>query len=158
MAWRPEAGDLSLKFFVEGDLADIVWPEPGPQERADELWRYTCLEAFVAAQHEAGYLEFNFAASQRWAAYSFDGYRAGMTPVAVALEHSPRAMKSPLVATLEADLANLPGVAPDARWRLALTAVIEHVSGERSYWSARHPPGKPDFHHPDSFALELAPP
>ena len=38
---------------------------------------------------------------------------------------------------------------------LALSAVIEHLDGRISYWALRHPPGKPDFHHPQGFALEL---
>jgi hypothetical protein len=29
------------------------------------------------------------------------------------------------------------------------------LSGALSYWALRHPPGKPDFHHPAGFALEL---
>jgi hypothetical protein len=33
--------------------------------------------------------------------------------------------------------------------------VIEEVSGVFSYWALNHPPGEPDFHHPDAFALEL---
>jgi len=39
--------------------------------------------------------------------------------------------------------------------RLALSAVIEEERGRLSYWALRHPPGKPDFHHPDAFALAL---
>jgi len=39
---------------------------------------------------------------------------------------------------------------------LGLSAVIEETSGRKSYWALAHPPGKPDFHHTDSFALELA--
>ncbi|MBI3061386.1 MAG: hypothetical protein HYY83_05345 [Deltaproteobacteria bacterium] len=27
--------------------------------------------------------------------------------------------------------------------------------GTISYWALKHPPGKPDFHHPDAFALEI---
>jgi hypothetical protein len=45
-----------------------------------------------------------------------------------------------------------------ARRRLAclgLSAVIEDLDGVLSYWALRHPPGKPDFHHPDTFALEI---
>jgi hypothetical protein len=33
--------------------------------------------------------------------------------------------------------------------------VIEAADGSLSYWALRHPPGKPDFHHRDAFALEL---
>ena len=32
---------------------------------------------------------------------------------------------------------------------------IEDEAGALSYWALRHPPGKPDFHHPAGFALEL---
>jgi hypothetical protein len=35
--------------------------------------------------------------------------------------------------------------------------VVEDQSGKLSYWAVRHPPGKPDFHHPDCFALDLEP-
>jgi hypothetical protein len=38
---------------------------------------------------------------------------------------------------------------------LALSAVIEDSAGTLSYWALRHPAGKPDFHHPQAFALEL---
>jgi hypothetical protein len=41
---------------------------------------------------------------------------------------------------------------------LALSAVVEERNGALSYWALRHSPGKPDFHHPEAFALELAPP
>jgi hypothetical protein len=42
------------------------------------------------------------------------------------------------------------------RLRVALAAVIEGGNGKLSYWGLRHPPGKPDFHHPNGFALEVA--
>jgi hypothetical protein len=32
---------------------------------------------------------------------------------------------------------------------------VEDRSGSLSYWALRHAAGKPDFHHPDAFALEL---
>ena len=38
---------------------------------------------------------------------------------------------------------------------IGLAAVIEETSGTLSYWALRHAPGKPDFHHPDAFALAL---
>ena len=41
---------------------------------------------------------------------------------------------------------------------IALAAVIEDENGRLSYWGLRHPPGKPDFHHPNGFALEVARP
>ena len=42
--------------------------------------------------------------------------------------------------------------------RIALSAVIEEIDGTKSYWALRHPPGPPDFHHRDCFALTLGAP
>jgi len=39
--------------------------------------------------------------------------------------------------------------------KLALSAVVEDDSGRLAYWALKHAPGKPDFHHPDGFVLEL---
>jgi hypothetical protein len=50
-------------------------------------------------------------------------------------------------------LADLRGA---ACLRIALAAVIEDNSGRLSYWGLRHPPGNPDFHHPNGFALDVA--
>ena len=44
----------------------------------------------------------------------------------------------------------------DGMWRLGLSAIIEETSGHRSYWALAHPPGKPDFHHHDCFAVEVS--
>jgi hypothetical protein len=49
----------------------------------------------------------------------------------------------------------LPALHPAVPLRLALSAVIEEDGGMLSYWALKHPPGKPDFHHPDAFALEI---
>jgi hypothetical protein len=46
----------------------------------------------------------------------------------------------------------------DAAGGLGLSAVIEEANGRLSYWALAHPPGKPDFHHSDCFALELPAP
>jgi hypothetical protein len=45
-----------------------------------------------------------------------------------------------------------------AKLRLGLSAVIEESNGVLSYWALKHPPGNPDFHHPDAFVLEVNPP
>jgi hypothetical protein len=48
-----------------------------------------------------------------------------------------------------------PRLAARAPARLGLTAVIEEADGTRSFWALAHPPGEPDFHHPDCILLEL---
>jgi hypothetical protein len=44
----------------------------------------------------------------------------------------------------------------DGAWRIGLAAVIEDTSGHKSYWALAHPPGKADFPHSDSFALQFS--
>jgi hypothetical protein len=39
--------------------------------------------------------------------------------------------------------------------RLGLASVIEDKARVLSYWSLKHPAEKPDFHHRDSFVVEL---
>ena len=43
----------------------------------------------------------------------------------------------------------------DAAGAAGLAAVIRGVDGAIGYWALAHPSDKPDFHHPDSFALDL---
>lgn len=132
-------------------------PPPATAVHTDGLWRHTCFEAFIRPSSGNGYWEFNLAPSAQWAAYRFDGYRSGMRPVGeaptlIGIESTPE--RYGLQAVL--DLERLPGLAGSASWRLGLAAVIEDMSGHRSYWALAHPPGQPDFHHLDCFACELA--
>lgn len=48
-----------------------------------------------------------------------------------------------------------PVLATQGPWLASLSAVIEEAHGAQSYWALVHPSDKPDFHHPDSFVLEL---
>ncbi|MFN3353145.1 MAG: hypothetical protein ACK4Z5_06010, partial [Brevundimonas sp.] len=96
-----------------------------------------------------GYLEFNLSPSGRWASYAFDGYRQGMRPAAETVLVAPLS-RTGTRATL-AGTAELPAGAR----RLALSAVIESADGTRTYWALAHPSDKPDFHHPESFVLDL---
>ena len=111
-----------------------------------------------SAVPEAGYCEFNFAPSTQWAAYVFDGYRSFMRD-ADGID-TPRIDIRSDSARLELEVSlDLDSLLPrDAVWQLGLAAVIEETNGRKSYWALAHPPGKPDFHHSDCFALELPAP
>jgi hypothetical protein len=156
---RTAGGLLALHYAIEGDLAGVRLPDPRPTRRADELWRHTCCEAFLAGRGRAGYYEFNFAPSTEWAVYRFDAYRTGMTVVdpierpTITLRVGADRLELEAVVRLTELAAEL----GSAELRLALSAVIEEQSGQRWYWALRRPPGPPDFHHPDSFALPLDP-
>jgi hypothetical protein len=155
---RPRPGNLVLRYFVSGRIGDLRIPPVTAPIRADALWQNTCFEAFVKAPPGPVYYEFNFAPSMQWAAYRFSGYRNGMivaSEIAVPrIDVRSSAAYYTLQASLELD--GLPGLPSDALWRLGLSAVIEEMSGRKSYWALAHPPGSADFHHSDCFTLELA--
>jgi hypothetical protein len=154
-ALRSVPGRLSLRYRIVGPVAELSLPPPGLCERTDELWRHTCLEAFVQSL-DGGYYEFNFAPSSQWAAYRFQGYRSGMAAADLAAPRiEGRSAGEGYELAVETDLIGLADLPADQPWRLGLSAVLEDARGGRSYWAIRHPGGKPDFHHPDSFSLEL---
>jgi hypothetical protein len=154
---RPAPAHLVLDYELHADLAQVRFPEvpPGaPVGPTDGLWRHTCLEVFVGHPAPGPYLEFNFAPSGQWAAYRFSGYRAGMAPLTGIRPPRIEVRTRPDQLLLSADL-ELPRDVAAGRLRLAVTAVVESAEGVLAYWAQRHAPGRPDFHHPHSFALEI---
>ncbi len=156
---RPRVGSLELSYIVAGQMSSIRMPVAAANARSDGLWRHTCFEAFIRASSDIGYYELNFSPSGQWAAYQFSGYRNGMrvadeiTGVPIEVRSSPDGCV--LRASLDPD--RFAGLPPERAWRIGLSAVIEDTNGDISYWALAHPPGKPDFHHADSFALEFSP-
>jgi hypothetical protein len=178
---RRGARRFALRCVASGNIRAVEAPHYATRKgRADELWRHTCFEAFVRVGDSKAYHEFNFAPSGDWNAYRFLDYRQGMAreqavdPPAIetdvrqaplSAEHVEglRAAGSDpldrfdtpffmLTSNIEMERTALP---IDVPWRFGLSAVIEERNGTRSYWALKHPPGEPDFHHPDCFDVEL---
>lgn len=143
-----------IEFVGVGDPSILHIPSPAQAIRTDDLWRTTCFEMFIALDGDS-YAELNFSPSSAWAAYHFDHYRTGMRELA---------LPSPVIALATAHdrltmTASLPEDALpwDRTGELGISAVVEEQGGGLSYWALAHPPGKPDFHHRDCFALHLPP-
>ena len=148
-----KSGSLMLTFCLVGDISGLSIPESRSPRRVDHLWRHTCFEAFVMEGEGPEYREFNFSPSGEWAVYDFRGYRDGgvleneLTPGIVVHKTMDRL-------ELGAEICQL--LLPHGRpLRLGLSAIVEDAGCILSYWALRHPPGKPDFHHTDAFALQL---
>jgi hypothetical protein len=159
---RTPGGALAVTYVFEGDLDRVRVPLRLPPRVAGRLWQHTCCEIFIARKGLPAYHEFNFSTSSEWAAYTFKGYRDGAPFVdeSNAEELIPHVAVRGAARKLELEaLIRLDRLSPmhlDATLSLALSAVVEDQDGTLSYWALRHPPGKPDFHHADAFALELA--
>ena len=159
MCWT-NPRSISLTYLLKGDNARIRVPPWRTPRRADRLWEHSCFEAFVGELGKPEYYEFNFSPSREWAAYRFRDYRDGGPVDDDGLEPNIAVRRE--AETLEIDavmrLARLLTIAQGASLRIGLSAVIEDTDGRLSYWALKHPPGKPDFHHPNSFILEIQPP
>ncbi|MGQ0660125.1 DOMON-like domain-containing protein [Sphingosinicella sp.] len=152
---RPSADAILLRYLVSGRPDELLLPEPAPPLRADNLWRTTCFEAFIAAREGTAYLEFNFSPSSQWAAYDLAVYRDPV-PMNAALRARPEIALTREEARLEVSILFTPDLRADYS-RLGLSAVIEDKSGAKSFWALRHGGDAPDFHDRACFALELPP-
>ncbi len=146
-------GALKLTYVLTGDLNSIQLPPTQPTSRAEGLWQHTCFEAFIRSSGSAAYREFNFSPSSLWQAYAFTDTRVGglLEPAAdPQIDCSTESGRLKLTATIQA--GDLP---PGNTFHIGLTAVVESAGGDLAYWALHHAIGKPDFHHPDTFALEI---
>ncbi len=148
-----DADWLRLRWRIEG-VGALVVPAFAGKGRADGLWQTTCFEAFLRAGEGEAYTELNLSPSERWNAYDFTGYRAGMTERAMPREPDCALRLGSSFAIFDAavPVAGLPPLP----WRYGLTAVIEEEGGVKSYWAVAHPADKPDFHDPVCVAGVLA--
>jgi hypothetical protein len=157
---RNQGGDLSVTYRLMGNVDSLWIPPPVMPRRADGLWRHTCFEAFIAVNGRPAYYEFNFSPSGEWATYFFRSYRDAAALEDDGLNPDIRLRNADDHLELDAviQLDRLPEIEPKTVLRLGLSAVIEDTDCRFSYWALKHPPGKPDFHHPDGFILEIQPP
>ncbi len=152
--WTSDANEALIAFTVIGP-ASLRIPSAAPPQRRDGLWQTTCFELFLKSA-DGSYFEFNFSPSSQWAAYRFDGYRAGMQGLEMAVEPQIETLRSGGTLSVEVDVDF--GSIPMSPLAMGLSAVIEEMDGTISYWALAHPPGQPDFHHPACFAAMLPAP
>jgi len=157
---RPEPGQLQLNYRLLGDLDALQLPEPKPETvaaaRTDGLWRHSCFEAFLGQAGTPDYWEYNFSPSGAWAAYRFSAYREGMAPLMKGVPPviATRIRRDSVETSVRIDLSWLMR-AGGVGLRLGLASVVEDKARVLSYWALKHPAEKPDFHHRDSFVVEL---
>ena len=150
---RGTSGEVTLTYRVSGETGALEIPAQSTPHRINGLWKNTCFELFIGNFEDENYLEYNFSPSRQWAAYQFAGYRSDR----VELE-----TKAPIITVAQAADAliltatiALPDAWQERSLRVGISAVMATKSGDISYWAVTHPPGKPDFHHKDCFAVQL---
>jgi hypothetical protein len=147
-----QEGALLLGYTLQGELERLRLPDVGAVLPLQRLWAHTCFELFLAREGGGSYREFNFSPSGQWAFYAFSAYRE---PAPAPQPSAPCLRWQRALGRLGLDVrlppeSLLPG---QGALRLGLAAVLEGHGGEFSWWALVHPPGRPDFHAPEGFAL-----
>lgn len=144
---------IRLVYKLAGDVDLFVFPEFSACRVGDKLWKDTCFELFIKLPN-GSYLEFNFSPSGKWAAYSFEDYRAGMQEVKMSEQPDITCVSDNLGVSLNLILPLatplLSSVAPEDLL-IALSIVLRLKDQRYCYFALNFPLGKPDFHHPTGF-------
>ncbi|HSK28423.1 MAG TPA: DOMON-like domain-containing protein [Candidatus Limnocylindria bacterium] len=156
IGWEAD-GRLKIVYRLSTAVDRLRIPPRRKVQSLHGLWQHTCFELFLGAKNDTEYYEFNFSPSGEWAAYEFRNYRDGGPLGGDDIE--PEIVVGERIEPLELSAAlrwdRLQGITSKIALAVGLCAVVEALDGSLSYWALKHPPGKPDFHHADCFALEL---
>ena len=147
---------LRVNYQLVGDLSQILIPNPQQlPTRQYDLWEHTCFELFLRLKNTTKYWEFNLSPARHWNIFKFADYRQN-----IAEEMAIKSLPFEIFQTSELLEINLNldlSVIIDSEQDLdvAITTVVENKERELSYWALIHPATKADFHHQDSFILNL---
>ncbi len=148
------AGQLWIRYHVEAPIDAMVLSAMESTQRADDLWKATCFEAFLSFGGGTKYIEFNFASSGQWAAYAFSDYRIKSGDLTIENHPEIGIDFGEDYFALEA-IIELPKHIAKSAVSLGLSAVMVEKSERYSYWALSHGSEKPDFHHKDCFTVNL---
>ena len=73
-----EDKNFKLEYQVKGEVNNYIFSKPSREKRANELWRATCFELFLAPKESLNYWELNLSPSKAWNFYAFDNYKLCM--------------------------------------------------------------------------------
>ena len=134
-------------FLVQDSLTPHNW-DVNTLQRADELWKTTCFEAFWALPGQNSYWELNLSTSGQWNLYYFESYRKPDPPI---WSHDFLLMK---VETEKNNLTcTLQSKVPIEKLEISLCTILR-LTDKTCYFSTAHKREKPDFHARESFILQ----
>lgn len=117
-------------------------------DRADELWKTTCLEAFWGVAGEKAYWELNLSpARQLWNLYRFNDYRSPQPPT----RSSDFELKN-IHVTASSLTCVLKPKSSLKNIEASLTAIVR-MADRTEYFATQHAGAKPDFHLRESFII-----
>jgi hypothetical protein len=150
--YRYQNTQLSLQYQVTGDLSQLLIPTQNAHpQRATGLWEATCVEFFLAPVGHSEYWEFNMSPSGDWQVFKLEGYRQGLRQesAVTALPFVVDVADGVMSLMVSIDLTQL--LPPQTAWEISVTAVLQDINQDFSYWAIDHAGSEADFHLRPSF-------
>ena len=149
---------VHLRYSLSGEIENILLPPASVNpSRKDDLWKMTCFELFLALKDQPQYWEFNMSPSGDWNVYHMDAYRR------VSFREETSIRRLPFENGNEAGVFHLnalvdlhPILPPNQLLEFGITAIIQTIDSNETYWALAHPAPFADFHLRESFILGLA--
>ena len=134
---------LFISFTVKGKVDEYYFPATSKPQRANELWKATCFELFLADSKAETYYELNFSSSLAWNFYALKHYRAEVSEV--------KLLNDPIIQVFEENESfkielELEGFDFSKFDICNLTCILLTKENERTFWSSKKMDEKPDFH------------
>jgi len=141
---------IVLGFVIKGELEGYSFPPEAKQRRANELWKATCFELFLANSKHEAYYELNFSSSFSWNLYHLSAYRAELEEVALLsspkIEVLSKEDEVQVFFELELEVGFL---AQFDRYNVAV--VLLNKENKRRFWALKEMREAPDFHCRENF-------
>ena len=139
---------VELSFIIKGALAEYIFSKKVEHKRANELWKATCFELFLANSKKEVYYELNFSSSLAWNFYYLESYRADV--VEVTNVFSPQievhTTNNSFKTSIELEFENI------EEFDLCNVAcIVLNKNKERTFWSMKHQNSVADFHDRENF-------
>ncbi len=141
---------LFISFILHGKLDDYLFPKKSKPKRANELWKATCFELFLANSNEESYYELNFSSSLAWNFYYLKHYRAEVKEV--------KLLNEPIIEVFEEESSfkielQLEGFGFEKFDSYNLASILLNKKNERTFWAMEHPKEKANFHQRKTFKV-----
>ena len=148
-------GRLNIKYVLSNSTAIIIPQINKIPLRRYDLWEHTCFEFFLRIKNTTKYWEFNLSPSRNWNVFRFLDYRSNIVEEEAfdALPLNVCQNGESLIVTADIDLNKI--IATNEKLEAAISTVVESRDRKLSYWALTHPKNEADFHHQDSFTIEV---
>jgi hypothetical protein len=147
---------LSILYAVKGDIDEILLPKPSASMRQDDLWKATCFEFFLAIPDQPEYWEFNMSPPSAWNIYHMDAYRRIGFHEEIKIQQLPfDFQKVDDEYLLNVSMGLSPVLQASQKIQVGITAIIQTMDGNETYWALAHPGPQADFHLRESFIISI---